>query len=57
MKKAPSECLESFVGKSLTLMIESVTVNGKDPGNLKVYKASYCAAVSSEGGATLNRAN
>ena len=45
MQKAPSECLESFVGKSLTLMIESVTVNGKDPGNLKIYRASYCAAI------------
>ena len=45
MQKAPSECLKSFVGKSLTLMIESVTVNGKDPGNLTIYKASYCAAV------------
>ena len=42
---APSNCLESFVDKPLTLTIESVTVNGKDPGNLKIYKASYCAAV------------
>lgn len=45
MQKAPSKSLEAFVGKPLTLMIESVTIDGKDPGNLKIYKASYCAAV------------
>jgi DNA-binding XRE family transcriptional regulator len=43
--KAPSESLSSFVDKPLTLTIENVTVNGKDPGNLTIYKASYCAAV------------
>lgn len=45
VKQAPSKCLESFVGKDLTLVIDNVTVNGKNPGNLTIYKASYCAAV------------
>ena len=43
--RAPSEPLEVFVGKPLTLTIENVTINGKNPGNLTIYKASYCAAV------------
>jgi len=43
--KAPSEYLEPFVGKLLTLEITDPTINGKPIGNLKIYKASYCAAV------------
>lgn len=44
---APSECLEPFVGEPLTLATDGVvyTINGKPVGNLKVYKASFCAAV------------
>lgn len=45
MNRSPSECLEPFVGKSLTLMIDNPTINGKATGNLKIYKSSYCAAV------------
>lgn len=42
---APSESLKPFAGKSLTLSTSNVTINGKQQGNLKIYKASYCAAV------------
>lgn len=42
---APSESLESFVGKELTLRIESPTIDRKPAGNLSIYKSSYCAAV------------
>lgn len=45
MKYSPSEYLEPFICKPLSLMIEDVTINGKNPGNLTIYKASYCAAV------------
>lgn len=46
--KSPSKTLEPFVGKTLTLVTsddESVTVNGKPVGNIRIYKASFCAAV------------
>lgn len=43
--KAPSECLEPFVGKDLTLFGTDFTINGKQVGNLKIYISSYCAAV------------
>lgn len=48
INKAPSKTLEPFAGKDFTLIsseLESVTVNGKTVGNLKIYKASFCAAV------------
>ena len=48
ISKAPSKSLEPFVGKGLTLIDseqESVTVNGIPVGNLKIYTASFCAAV------------
>lgn len=44
-KKAPSEALEPFVGIPLTLGIEDPKIDGKSVGNLKIYKAAYCAAV------------
>jgi hypothetical protein len=43
--KAPSEALEPFVGKPLTLGVEDPKIDGKSVGNLKIYKAAYCAAV------------
>lgn len=46
--KAPSKILEPFVGKDLTLTKssqETVFVNGKDVGNLTVYKPGFCYAV------------
>lgn len=43
--KAPSESLEPFVGKVLTLGVEDPRIDGKSVGNLKIYRASYCAAV------------
>jgi DNA-binding XRE family transcriptional regulator len=46
--KSPSKTLEPFIGKVLTLVTSTestVTVNGKKVGNLKIYKASFCAAV------------
>ena len=43
--RSPSEHLESFVGKVLTLTSKDVTIQGKKAGNLSIYKASYCAAV------------
>ncbi len=45
VSKAPSESLESFIGKSLTLVISEPKIDGKAVGNLKIYKSSYCAAV------------
>lgn len=45
VSKAPSESLEPFVGEVLTLVISDPTIDGKAVGNLKIYKASYCAAV------------
>lgn len=42
---APSEGLEPFVGKALTLAIDDPKIGGKPVGNLTVYKASFCAAV------------
>jgi hypothetical protein len=45
LQKAPSEFLEPFVGKALTLLIDDPTIDGKRQGNLKIYKSSYCAAV------------
>ena len=42
---APSESLEPFVGKALTLGIDEFTSQGKPLGNLKIYKSAYCAAV------------
>lgn len=45
--RAPSETLEPFVGEQLTLTSNDIeyTINGRHVGNLKIYKASYCAAV------------
>jgi hypothetical protein len=45
LQKAPSKPLEPFVGKPLTLLIDDPVIDGKRQGNLKIYKASYCAAV------------
>lgn len=45
LHKAPSEFLESFVGQSLTLLIDDPKIDGKSVGNLKIYKSSYCAAI------------
>lgn len=48
VSKSPSKTLEPFIGKVLTLVSSddfTVTVNGKKVGNLKIYKASFCAAV------------
>lgn len=48
ISRAPSKTLEPFVGQRLTLISseeESVTVNGKSAGNIKIYKAAFCAAV------------
>lgn len=42
---APSESLEPFVGKDVTLRIKDPTIEGKSAGNLSVYKSLYCAAV------------
>lgn len=44
----PSKTLEPFIGKRLTLVTsedETILVNGSPAGNLKIYKASFCAAV------------
>lgn len=43
--KAPSEFLQPFVDKPLTLGTDNPTIDGKLVGNLKIYKSSYCAAV------------
>lgn len=43
--RAPSEWLQPFVGKGLTLTIDDPRIEGKPVGNLTVYKSSYCAAV------------
>lgn len=45
VSRAPSEYLEPFVGKDLTLVTSDPIVNGKPAGNLKIYKSMYCAAV------------
>lgn len=45
VSKAPSEYLQSFVGKDLTLVTPNPLINGKLVGNLKIYKSLYCAAV------------
>lgn len=45
VSKAPSKPLEPFLGKALTLVISDSTIQGRSVGNLKIYKASYCAAV------------
>ncbi|MEO8890721.1 MAG: hypothetical protein ABI417_04155, partial [Coleofasciculaceae cyanobacterium] len=45
VSKAPSEYLQSFVGKDLTLVTPNPLINGKLVGNLKIYKCLYCAAV------------
>lgn len=42
---APSESLKPFVGKGLTLVTKGAVIDGKDPGNLRIYKSSFCAAV------------
>ena len=42
---APSEALEAFVGKPLTLATPDPTIDGKPVGNLRIYKSSFCAAV------------
>ena len=45
--RAPSKWLEPFVGKDLTLTSTEddpeLTVDGVKPGNLRVYKAGFCA--------------
>jgi DNA-binding XRE family transcriptional regulator len=43
--RAPSKWLEPFVAKPLTLTIDDPKIDGKSVGNLKIYKAIYCAAV------------
>jgi hypothetical protein len=45
--KAPSESLEPWMGKALTLTgnDEDLVVNGKPAGNLVIYRADFCAAV------------
>jgi hypothetical protein len=46
--KAPSKSLESFVGKDFILTSssrETVFVNGKNVGNLTIYKPEFCFAV------------
>jgi len=48
ISKAPSKTLEPFVGKRLTLISSDdvdVTVDGVPAGNLKIYTASFTAAV------------
>jgi hypothetical protein len=45
LSRSPSEWLEPFMGKVLTLLSEGATIGGKSVGNLKIYKSSYCAAV------------
>lgn len=48
MLKAPSKFLEPFVGQALTistLMTNEVIIESKFVGNLKIYKADFCAAV------------
>lgn len=49
VSKAPSKHLESFVGEALTLVTseDDPIINGVPQGNLKIYKALYCAAVIS----------
>lgn len=49
MQRAPSESLNSFVGETLTLMIDDPVVDGVPAGNLTIYKSSYCAAVLKHG--------
>lgn len=47
VSKSPSKTLDPFMGMGLTLADsseETVTVNGKPVGNIKIYKASFCAA-------------
>lgn len=46
--KSPSKILEPFVGKNLTLATserETVVVDGKNVGNLTVYRPEFCFAV------------
>jgi hypothetical protein len=45
MQRTPSEFLNPFVGKPLTLMLTEPKINGKPVGNLIIYKSSFCAAV------------
>jgi phage antirepressor YoqD-like protein len=45
VNSAPSESLEPFVGKVLTLVTNNAEINGNQAGNLKIYFSSYCAAV------------
>ena len=48
VSRSPSKWLEPFVGKKLTLVSsdeESLTVNGVQAGNLKIYTPSFCAAL------------
>lgn len=46
MGKAPSESLEPWVGRVLTLMCdENPIIDGKPAGNLTIYRADFCAAV------------
>lgn len=46
--KAPSNRLERFVGKKLTLVtseeVPDIKVNGRAAGNIKIYTAAFCAA-------------
>lgn len=43
--RAPSEILKNFVGNDLDIKLTDPTIGGKAQGNLKIYKASFCAAV------------
>ncbi len=48
VKKAPSYYLQSYVNQELTLVKSDrvkLTVEGKNVGNLTIYKSDYCAAV------------
>lgn len=49
VSRAPSKWLKQLVGEDLTLVSDktdpSLTVNGKPPGNLRIYKASACAQI------------
>ena len=47
-KKAPSHYLQSYVNQDFTLAKsdqKTLTVDGKNVGNLTIYKSDYCAAV------------
>ena len=48
LHKAPSYYLKPYTGQDFTLLTSkenTFTINGKNVGNLTLYKADYCAAV------------